>query len=101
MTKPVALLIMLICFLSLSQFVLGQTSTLISIDSNGILVYQPDNKGNRIPDFSGVGYKNSEVDIPEVPVVKTVTAVIGDNFSNIQNAINEVAAMPLQANGLR
>jgi hypothetical protein len=101
MTKPGALIISLICFLSLSQFASGQTSALVSIDTDGKLVYQPDNKGNRIPDFSGVGYKNGEADIPVVPVVKTVTAVLGDNYSNIQNAINEVAAMSLQANGLR
>lgn len=94
-------IVVLICLLSLSQFITGQTSDLVSIDAYGKLSYQPDEKGNRIPDFSGVGYKNSEAAIPEVPVVKTVNAVSGDNYSNIQTAINEVAAMPLQANGLR
>ncbi len=94
-------IIILIGLLCLSQTVTGQTSSLVSYDNNMRLVYQSDEKGNRIPDFSGVGYKNSEAAIPAVAVVKTVNAVSGDNYSNVQNAINEVAAMPLQANGLR
>jgi hypothetical protein len=79
----------------------AQTSSLISIGSDGKLKYIPDAKGNIIPDFSGVGYMNGEVPIPFVPVVKTVTAVEGDNVANVQGAINEIAALPLQANGFR
>jgi hypothetical protein len=79
----------------------GQASSLVSVGSDGKLVYTADSKGNKIPDFSGVGYKNSEEAIPIVSVVKTVTAIEGDNLTNIQNAINEVAAMPLNASGLR
>lgn len=77
------------------------TSTLVSLDVNGNLVYNPDAKGNIIPDFSYVGFKNSDEDIPVVPVVLTVNAVNGDNTANIQNAIDQVAALPLDANGFR
>ncbi|MFZ4549235.1 MAG: hypothetical protein ACOYN4_17435, partial [Bacteroidales bacterium] len=87
MTKLGSIIILLIYFVGLSQFVLGQTSTLVSLDSNGKLVYQSDEKGNMIPDFSGVGYKNGESEIPEVEVVKTINAVSGDNYANIQAAI--------------
>ena len=80
---------------------IAQTSALVAIGSNGKLVYTADIKGNVIPDFSGVGYMNSEAPIPVVPVVLTVNAVAGDNVANVQNAINTVAAMPLQANGFR
>ena len=73
---------------------------MIAIDANGKLTYTADEKGNVIPDFSGVGYQNSEKPIPFVQVVKTVNAVAGDNVANVQNAINEVAAMPL-VNGIR
>jgi hypothetical protein len=83
-----------------TQLLYSQTTTLISIDQNGKLTYKPDEKGNVIPDFSGVGYRNSESSIPFVPVVKTVKAIVGDNVANVQNAINEVAAMPL-VNGIR
>ena len=83
-----------------SQLINSQTTTLVSIDANGKLTYKADEKGNVIPDFSGVGYQNSEKPIPFVPVVKTVTAIVGDNVANVQNAINDVAAMPL-VNGIR
>jgi len=79
----------------------AQTTTLVSIAQDGRLTYKADAVGSVIPDFSGVGYRNSEHPIPDVPVVKTVTAVAGDNTSNVQTAINPVAAMPLQANGFR
>lgn len=79
----------------------AQTTTLVSIAQDGRLTYKADAVGSVIPDFSGVGYRNSEHPIPDVPVVKTVTAVAGDNTSNVQTAINQVAAMPLQANGFR
>jgi len=91
-----ALFFIAVCLLHIS----GQTSTLISIDANGKLTYTADEKGNVIPDFSGVGYQNSEKPIPFLPVVKTVNAVAGDNVANVQNAINEVASMPL-VNGIR
>nr|WP_315148618.1 T9SS type A sorting domain-containing protein [uncultured Flavobacterium sp.] len=98
--------ILKIVFLSLvvlfsSKESLAQTTSLISKDSNGKLVYTPDSKGNVIPDFSGVGYMNSESPIPTVAVVKTVNAVLGDNLANIQNAINEVSALTPDANGFR
>ncbi len=95
-TKILLFLLLTIGF----QSVKSQTTTLVSIDSNGKLTYKPDSKGTVVPDFSGVGYQNSEKPIPVVPVVKTVTAVVGDNVANVQAAINEVAAMPL-VNGIR
>ena len=82
------------------QSVFCQTTTLVSIDANGKLSYKADAVGTVIPDYSGVGYQNSEKPIPYVPVVKTVTAVVGDNVANVQSAINAVAAMPL-VNGIR
>ncbi|MDP4290586.1 MAG: T9SS type A sorting domain-containing protein [Bacteroidota bacterium] len=81
---------------------LVNASSLVSYDTNGKLVYKADAKGNTVPDFSGVGYKNSEANIPNnIKIVKTVTPVAGDNLQNIQGAINEVAAMPLDADGFR
>ena len=79
----------------------AQTSSLVSMGSNGRLVYTADIKGNTVPDFSAVGYMNSEVPIPTVGIVLTVNPVAGDNLANVQNAINQVAAMPLDANGFR
>jgi hypothetical protein len=84
-----------------AQLLFGQTTSLISVGTNGRLVYTTDINGNKIPDFSGVGYMNGEVAIPTIAVVKIVNPINGDNRSNIQNAINEVAAMPLDVNGFR
>src|SRR6476469_3427189 len=95
------ILLLLFVLLDASVFSYAQTSTLVSLDANGKLVYTADAKGNKVPDFSGVGYQNSEVAIPTIAVVKTVNAVVGDNLNNIQTAINEVAAKPLDANGFR
>lgn len=79
----------------------AQTSSLVTVGTNGHLVYTPDANGNIVPDFSAVGYRNSEAPIPTVGVVLTVNPVAGDNLANVQNAINQVAAMPLDANGFR
>jgi hypothetical protein len=80
---------------------LAQTSSLVSVGTNGRLNYTADAKGNTVPDFSGVGYMNSEFAIPTISVVKTINPVSGDNLANIQNAINEVAALTPDANGFR
>lgn len=79
----------------------AQTSSLVYYDQNKRLIYQIDAKGNSIPDFSYVGYKNGEAPIPVFPVVKTVTPVAGDNLQNIQSAINEVAGRSPDENGVR
>ncbi|TKB98685.1 hypothetical protein [Pedobacter cryophilus] len=80
---------------------IAQTSNLVSIDVNGKLTYAADSKGNKVPDFSGVGYMNSELAIPTIEVVKTVNPVSGDNLANVQSAIDEVAALTPDANGFR
>lgn len=75
-------------------------SDLLKIDPVGRLTYIPDNHGFVLPDFSHAGYKNGDEPIPNVPAVKTIRPVKGDNTKHIQDAINEVGAMPL-VNGIR
>jgi hypothetical protein len=80
----------------------GATSTWIWRGSDGSLDYRTQADGDRIPDFSMVGYGAGWADLPATPpVVVTVTATTGDNTSRIQAAINSAAALPLQANGYR
>ncbi|MBQ9340480.1 MAG: T9SS type A sorting domain-containing protein [Paludibacteraceae bacterium] len=64
------------------------------------LVYLSDNDGFVLPDFSHAGYKGADEQIPEVPVVRTISAIVGDNTNHIQTAIDAIGAMPLQ-NGIR
>ncbi len=79
----------------------AQTNTLVNYGSNGLLSYATIGSGNVVPDYSGVGYQNSEVAIPYVPTVLTLSAVAGDNRAAIQAAIDQIAAMPVQPNGFR
>jgi autotransporter-associated beta strand protein len=94
---PLALLITLAWSMPLP----AATSTWVSPSPAG-LVYREQADGDRIPDFSMVGYGAGWVDLPATPpVVLTVTPIAGDNTSRIQAAINSAAALPLQANGYR
>lgn len=69
---------------------------------NKQLSYIPDAQGNRIPDFSGVGYKMNRKALPVVPVKKTISPTGSESDQElIQAAINEVAALPLNGDGFR
>ncbi|MDP4275142.1 MAG: hypothetical protein Q8907_12770 [Bacteroidota bacterium] len=71
-------------------------------ESNDELTYIPDENGNIIPDFSRVGYHQGDKAIPDVPVVKTVSApASGESRTIIQEAIDEVSQMPCNKDGIR
>lgn len=76
-------------------------SRYVSSSEQGKLFYAPDSDGNVIPDFSFVGYASGDKSIPDIPVVHSISPVEGDNLKNIQDAVNRLAAMPLQSNGFR
>lgn len=67
----------------------------------GRLLHQPDALGNRVLDYSVVGYKGGTMPIPDVPVKVTLSPVAGDNGAHIQAAINQVKSLPLDASGFR
>lgn len=73
----------------------------VHFGTNGSLAYYADNLGNRLPDFSYAGYMGGGVALPVAPVVMTISPVNGDNTANIQNAINSVSALALNASGFR
>jgi hypothetical protein len=79
----------------------AQTTSLLSVADDGRLVYHATPQGDVVPDYSGVGYRNSEVAIPDVPVVLVVEPVAGDNRAHVQRAIDEVAARAPNAHGFR
>jgi len=88
----------------LTGFVVGQTpwqSQLVYYNALGQLEYAKDNTGNRIPDLSYAGYKNSNEPIPNIPTVMSIGPIAGDNTSHIQNAISAVASMPVDSAGFR
>ena len=66
-----------------------------------MLTYTPDRQGNTIPDFSRVGYHHGTKSIPCYPLVKIITPVEGDNWGNIQMAIDEISKKEPDRNGHR
>ena len=94
---------MLVTQLSLpAQTIVEQkTSKVFHLDASGKLVYEEDSLGNRLPDFSFVGYHSGEKSIPKVPVLITLEAKQGDNTEHIQNALDELGEITPDKNGIR
>ncbi len=76
-------------------------SPIVSIGANGHLVYDADEHGNRVPDFSTCGYAGGDKEIPVAPVRVVVSPIAGDETARIQNAIAYVAGLPADTNGIR
>lgn len=70
------------------------------------LVYHMDIRGDRVLDYSTAGYRGGASlpvfsSVVEPNRVVNVAAVAGDNRAQIQAAIDQVSAMPLNAQGFR
>ena len=76
-------------------------SPIISAGADGRLVYDADERGNRVPDFSNCGYAGGDQPIPNAPVRLVVAPVPGDSTARIQKAIDYVASLPPDAGGIR
>lgn len=99
---------MLVCcclpvlWLLLGAPAVAQQSKWVTTGVSGRLIYVPEADGDRVQDFSMVGYGAGKKPLPTgLPVVIHVDPLAGDNTQNIQNAINFAASLPLQANGFR
>ena len=68
---------------------------------DGRLIRRPDTLGNRLLDYSMVGYGGGTVPLPEVAVKATRSPGAGDDGAAIQAAIDQVSALPLGADGFR
>lgn len=78
----------------------GWQSRLLSVrDADRLEYHEVD--GARLPDFGAAGYRGGGADLPRIDVVRTIRPVKGDNSRNIQQAIDEVAAMGLRRAGFR
>jgi hypothetical protein len=74
---------------------------IISIGADGKLIYSTDSRGNRIPDFSHCGYAGGDGPIPDAPIRVVVSPIQGASTARIQQAIDYVAQLPVDTNGLR
>jgi hypothetical protein len=81
----------------------AQESQWVTTGTTGRLIYVPDAGGDRIMDFSGVGYKGQGTRlIPDnVSNAVTVSPIAGDDTTSIQNAINFVSGLTPNADGFR
>ena len=81
---------------------LANSAWVFPSSEGGQLVYQPTAVGDRVIDFSNVGYRDGLAAIPDVPAKVVVRPGKGDDFDRIQSAIERVSAMPLDsATGFR
>lgn len=83
------------------SFFSQQESSIIYENANGCLEYISDEKNNYIPDFSYAGYNYGATPLPDVPVIKTLDAINGDNTAHIQSALDSIATLEVQENGFR
>ncbi len=75
---------------------------LVCPGGDGRLVYTADARGNTIPDFSWCGYRGGGVAIPNAITKETLSPnASGDDKARIQAAIDRVAALAPDANGVR
>ncbi len=97
--RTVALICFCFCGLNLAA---QEAANVAFKDPTGVMRYVADTENNYIADFSHAGYKNGEAELPEVPVVRTISAIQGeDNTAHIQAALDEVAALTPDENGYR
>ncbi len=105
LNRPGKFLVLAVTLLlnALPYSILAAESSWIRTGTTGRLIYVPDAEGDRILDFSNVGYKGrgSALLPNDVPTVRTVSPVAGDDTASIQAAIDAVSALPMQANGYR
>lgn len=93
----IALSTILPVLLVVSALHADQESPIISY-RDGRLIYHPDDRGNRVPDFSHCGYAGGDYPIPEAPVRMVVAPVEKYSTERIQNAIDYVAGLPEDGN---
>lgn len=80
---------------------MAQESSWVRRGATGRLVYTPDAQGDRVPDFSDVGYRGGGVPLPTVATALTVQPIAGDDTASVQAAIDQVSAFPLGPDGFR
>jgi hypothetical protein len=81
----------------------GRTE-LVSVGADGRLRYSPyTSRGDTLPDFSNCGYAGGNREIPNAPVRETLEPRKGegDDSPRIQAALDRIAALPADTNGLR
>ncbi len=95
-----AALVALVPVLGLAAFAANEPVP-VEVTKAGQLTYLADARGNRVPDYSHAGYRGGGVPLPVVPARVRVAPVEGDDGARIQAALDYVASLPPDAQGLR
>ncbi|MEQ8848890.1 hypothetical protein [Botrimarina sp.] len=91
----------LLCGLACASAAAAATSEWVYRGQTGRLIYRSDADGDRVLDFSDVGYRGGTQSLPAVPATVLVSPAAGDDTAAIQAAIDQVAAAPLGPDGFR
>lgn len=70
-------------------------------DAQGLLHYETDAEGNRVPDFSHAGYRGGGEALPLVAAQVRMAPVEGEDGRRIQAAIDYVSSLPADGEGRR
>ena len=70
--------VLLLIHLTATNLIAAEIKPMVYAGENGKLIYNPDSRGNRIPDFSRCGYMGGGVLIPTPPVWKHLGPIKGD-----------------------
>lgn len=70
-------------------------------EANGKVEYVADAKGDRVPDFSTAGYAGGGVALPQAPARVRVAPSGADDTARLQAALDFVAGLPVDADGVR
>lgn len=73
----------------------------VSMGADGLLKYRADEKGNRIPDFSMVGYGTGNHALPDVQARLALKSAGGDQTARIHAALDALAKLPPAPGGFR
>jgi hypothetical protein len=76
-------------------------SRIAYVGADGGLIRVPDYRGNRVLDFSNAGYMGGGIRLPDVQARVAVEPGDGDDTARVQAAIDEVAQMPQDTEGIR
>lgn len=102
-----ALLVIVALASGTASFAENNYSRLVYPGLSGFLIYRPTEIGDRIPNFSMVGYGGGGVSIPDATELVSADRIVsvaperGGDYDRIQDAIDQVSSMPLNEYGLR
>lgn len=100
------LVAVVVCAGATSPHGFAQSSLWVQYGQSGRLIYQMDHRGDRLLDYSASGYQMgapipSGEDIVDSSRFVNIAPLAGDNWAQIQAAIDQVSTMALNAHGYR